>query len=69
MAKSYPAIGVKKKPKNSGGLPCIICGAITTGKVDIEMSWFRGDDEQIRACEAHQKDDKSLLDAYMNRKP
>ena len=67
MAKKYPAIGIKKKPKNAGGLPCIICGVLTTGKVDIEVNYFRGDDDQVRVCEIHQKGhDDEILDAYMN---
>jgi hypothetical protein len=66
MAKKYPSIGIKKKPKNAGGLPCIICGVPTTGKVDIEVNWFRGDDEQVRVCAEHQsKNDAGILDAYM----
>jgi hypothetical protein len=66
MAKKYPAIGCKKKPRNAGGLPCIICGVQTTGKVDIEVSWFRGDDEQVRVCAEHQsKNDAAILKAYI----
>lgn len=65
MAKKYPAIGHKRKPKNTGGLPCIICGVLTTGKVDIEINWFRGDDEQIRVCAEHQKKtDAEILVAF-----
>ena len=65
MAKKYPAIGHKRKPKNLGGLPCIICGAQTTGKVGIEVNYFRGDDDQVRVCELHQtKHDAEILAAY-----
>lgn len=65
MAKKYPAIGHKRKPKNPGGLPCIVCGVVTTGKVDIEVNYFRGDDDQVRACELHQtKHDAEILAAY-----
>jgi len=65
MAKKYPAIGCKKAPRNAGGLPCIICGVPTTGKVDIEVSWFRGDDKQVRVCKTHQtKHDTEILAAY-----
>jgi len=67
MAKEYPAIGRKKKPKNAGGLPCIICGIPTTGKVDIEVNWFRGDDEVVRVCAKHQKGhDPEIIVAYIN---
>ena len=65
--KKYPAIGHKRLPhKNSvGGLPCIVCGQPATGKVDIEINWFRGDDEQVRVCPAHQKKhDAEILAAY-----
>lgn len=67
MAKTYPAIGCKKAPRNVvGGLPCIICGVPTTGKVDIEINYFRGDDEQVRVCAEHQKKhDAEILAAYV----
>jgi len=65
MAKKYPVIGCKKSPRYIGGLPCIICGVPTTGKVDIEINWFRGDDEQVRVCKTHQtKHDTEILAAY-----
>lgn len=62
----YPVIGYKKKPIKPGGFPCVICGVPTTGKVDIEVSWFRGDDVQVRVCGGHQvKNDAGILAAYM----
>ena len=67
MAKIYPVIGQKKLPhkKSVGGLPCIICGEPTTGKVDIEVNYFRGDDEQVRVCPTHQKKhDVEILTAF-----
>lgn len=65
MAKKYPVIGIKYHPKKAGGLPCIVCGAPTTGKVDIEVNWFRGDDEQVRVCSDHIKEeDAAILTAY-----
>ena len=68
MAKKYPAVGHKRKPKSNsvGGLPCIVCGKLTTGKVDIEVSWFRGDDEQVRVCAADQKNDEVILARYVD---
>ena len=67
MAKIYPAIGSKKLPHKTsvGGLPCIICGELTTGKVDIEVNYFRGDDEQVRVCPVHQRNhDAEILAAF-----
>ena len=64
----YPRIGVKRKPrdpKETQGLPCIICGKLTTGKVDIETNWFRGDDDQVRVCAEHQKHhDEEIIAEY-----
>lgn len=68
--KEYPAIGRKTPPRSrgTGGLPCIICGALTTGKADIEVNIFRGDDEQVRVCQKHQKKhDKEIIEAYKQR--
>lgn len=68
MAQQYPRIGCKIPPrKNSaGGLPCIICGEPTTSKADIEVNWFRGDDDQVRVCTEHQrKHDGEILAAYV----
>lgn len=66
MAMKYPKIGLKRAPRNAGGLPCVVCGIPTTGKVDIEVNWFRGDDDQVRACKEHQlkKNDSLILEAY-----
>ncbi len=63
----YPRIGRKKKPKTPGGLPCIICGAITTGLVEIEVDYFRGDDESVRVCADHQKCNDEIIAAYLNK--
>lgn len=65
--KKYPAIGRKTLPRSRSmsGLPCIICGTLTTGKVDIEVSIFRGEDDQVRVCEKHQtKHDQEIIEAY-----
>lgn len=65
MKKKYPAIGRKTAPKKEGGLPCAICGRLTTGKVDVEITCFRGDDEQLRVCgECQTKPNAELLRAY-----
>jgi hypothetical protein len=61
MAKKYPAVGHKKKPRNTGGLPCIVCGMVTTGKVTIEVNYFRGDDKEVRVCEKCQKESDEVI--------
>ena len=38
----------EKNPKY--GKPCVICGDGTTRRVWVQVSWFRGDDEELRVC-------------------
>lgn len=37
------------------GKPCVICGTGTVGSKWIQVSWFRGDDEEVRLCAEHYK--------------
>ena len=40
---------------------CAACGAEATHKVDVEVNWFRGDDEQVNSCLAHKDDANALI--------
>lgn len=57
--KQYPKIGSKRKEnpraQAGSGKPCAICKAPTTGKVDVQISYMRGDDEVEPCCNSCQK--------------
>jgi len=61
----YPRIGPRNQPK---GRPCVVCRvAITTGKVVVQMSHMRGDDEVEPCCASCLKlPDKVLLSLIQN---
>lgn len=40
---------------------CIACGAPAMWRVDVEVNWFRGDDEVVKACTPHSKDAAALI--------
>lgn len=44
------------------------CGAIATGKVEIQYNWFRGDDEEELRCDLH-KDDPDVAPAESQEGP
>lgn len=55
MKKSkYPRIGEKTKRYQKKGT-CKICGEPSQGRVDVQVNWFRGDDDVWKVCENCQK--------------
>ena len=44
--RKYPFIGDEFK----GDKPCVLCGCSKTGKIHIQVNWFRGDDEVYDVC-------------------
>ena len=70
--KTYPVI-VKRIKQNplaqiGQGKPCTVCGIPTTGKIEIEVSYMRGDDELVACCGLCQKaTDKELITAIFNK--
>lgn len=40
----------KYRKSSAGRPPCSYCGARADRKLDIKVSWFRGDDERAFAC-------------------
>ncbi len=64
MAKQYPTIGSKQPWRT--GKKCAICGkAGTDQRIDIQVNWFRGDDEviHVHADCAKGKNARTLLEA------
>lgn len=51
--------GVVKSVSNRPA--CSACGAEATHVVEIQVNWFRGDDEQRKACMQHKDDAHALL--------
>lgn len=49
--RNYPYIGSDRAIK--GKRLCHCCTATAIRKVDIQVSWFRGDDEVLQLCELH----------------
>lgn len=50
----YPRINhAPTRLKPTSQALCWICGKRAEFKVEIEVNWFRGDDEVVRACAEH----------------
>lgn len=64
--RKYPRIGASKAitPQKGQMLLCIVCGAPATHRLELEVNWFRGDDETVRACATHKDDAAALLAAF-----
>ena len=64
----YPRVGHKRKANPrahvGSGKPCIVCSEMTTGKVDIEVSYMRGDDDVRYCCDGCQKKYSDIIHAY-----
>lgn len=74
MPREYPRLGragqSKGWQKNPNGAPdcdVIDCTAKATHRVEIQVNWFRGDDESCRACDAHKSSLPELLDGAAKR--
>lgn len=64
---SYPRIGRTSLRRKWEKLPaktapkCSACTQPARFRVDVEVNWFRGDDECGRACNEHKNDALALL--------
>lgn len=58
----YPRIGESRKGKHGG--KCSACGKRGEFRVDIEVSYMRGDDEVVWACDEHRKDVGALTASW-----
>ena len=69
--RTYPRVGSQRKHKPQRGQkrplrtpPCAVCSAPSTYRVEVEVNWFRGDDETVNACDAHKNDAPALMAAH-----
>lgn len=55
MAKNrkYPRLHNKWKFKHKDKMECECCTEIATGKVCVEFTYMRGEDEDYRVCDHH----------------
>ena len=72
MAREYPRPGYVRRnwqnnPKSAPNCDVPGCTAKATHRVEIQVNWFRGDDEFARACEAHKGALTELLAAADKR--
>ena len=68
MAREYPRLGYVSKrsqwqinPKSAPRCDVTDCPNNAAYRVDIQVNWFRGEDEVARACEAHKTSMTELL--------
>jgi hypothetical protein len=70
--RQYPCIGRCTQEQRWAKLPagqgprCVVCGNKAHFSVHIEVSWFRGDDEVVKACGYHKSDAGALLTAALS---
>jgi hypothetical protein len=48
--REYPRIGADRPAKRG---MCSCCNQTAMRRVDIQVNWFRGDDEVLQLCELH----------------
>lgn len=60
MSKYPRIVRVDPKPR-SQGVVCKACGEPARFKSHVEVSWFRGEDEVVWSCAAHNRDARALL--------
>ncbi len=60
MAKQYPVIG-SVRPRNKNTSAKCKCGEVAKFRPEIQVNYFRGDDEVVWACNEHKRDVEFLL--------
>lgn len=51
--REYPRIGSDRPIGGKGNRICNCCNTAAKRTVDIQVNWFRGDDEVLQLCELH----------------
>lgn len=63
--RQYPRIGSRRS--TDLGL-CVMCPAAASEIVDVQVSWFRGDDVTVKVCPLHRREPAEvLLEAKLER--
>ena len=65
--KSYPCIGAFRKMRgapNSHGR-CACCDNYATHRMDVQVSWFRGEDEVYQVCREHKPGPQDWNEFYV----
>lgn len=75
MSKKYPTIGNarardgwRKNPKAAPDCIAVGCECKATHRVDVQVNWFRGDDEVGNACPQHKGDAAAVLQGIEARR-
>jgi hypothetical protein len=68
----YPKIGGtrdmrKKWGSNPSKRKCLVCGALAEYITEVEVNWFRGDDECVNTCAAHRNDMHAITEAWIKQ--
>lgn len=53
-------ITINEKTKNR----CVVCGGPATHMTEVEVNWFRGDDESVKTCAEHRQDITGIVQAW-----
>lgn len=55
--------------KTNQGKPCVCCGKMTNGSKEIQVNWFRGEDESARVCSlCWKKPSDEIINCWKNRR-
>ena len=70
MARQYPRVESTRRQRKwidmgpDKGPKCCVCGAKATHNPEVQVNWFRGDDEgPFKACDTHKEDAEALLNS------
>lgn len=58
LTKTGAVVSVNNRPR------CAACGAEADCIVDVEVNWFRGDDEVVKSCWADRHNAAGLIAAH-----
>ena len=71
--REYPRFGngTKPNPKNikqTQFKKCFVCGLSPASRRDVQVNWFRGDDEVPNLCISHWDDMEAIVNKWREKK-